>query len=260
MDGQQQYDVLLPESIYFVRSIFFVISGACAGFVANELKKRIIYSFRHLYEKRQIELLFGQQVSPEVVHALVREDHFSRRKEVTVMFLDIRNFSSYAELKDPEEVIKFQNNIFSPLMDIINEHKGIVNQILGDGFMATFGAPIDNPNHCESAIKAGNKILAKMKEMEEQQIIPSTRIGIGLHTGEVITGNIGSDHRKQYSVSGSAVVIASRIEQLNKKYNSQFLISCDVAKKIDRSTYHMENLGHERLRGLGEDVEIYKIA
>jgi len=156
-------------------------------------------------------------------------------------------------------VIKFQNNIFRPFIEIINHHDGVVNQILGDGIMATFGAPIRNSNHTRNAFFSGKDILLKLQIIIKSGIIPPTRVGIGLHTGQVITGNIGSDHRKQYSISGSAVIIAARIEQLNKKYDSQFLITKEVYDKVNVNGDIFEYLGKEHLKGIEQTKEIYKV-
>ncbi len=91
------------------------------------------------------------------------------------MFMDIRNFSAFVENRDPSEVIKFQNNIFGPLISILNGHHGVINQILGDGFMATFGAPVKDPDHVINALRAGLEVFGKIKELESKKIIPPTK-------------------------------------------------------------------------------------
>jgi len=208
----------------------------------------------------KIETLFGQQVSQEVAKELVTGEGETKSKayEVTVMFLDIRDFTAFADSKAPEEVASFQNIVFSELLNIVREHKGITNQILGDGIMAVFGAPVVSDEHTINAVAAGKAILAKINELAEEKKIPPIRLGIGLHSGNVIAGNIGNAFRKQYSLTGSTVIIASRIEQLNKVYKSQFLVSETVYEKLDPNDPITE-LGAVELKGIERPIGIYQL-
>lgn len=210
---------------------------------------------------QKVESLFGQQVSQEVAHELISQENDFEGKslEVTVLFLDIRDFSKFADSKDPSEVAAFQNVIFSELLNIIKEHKGITNQILGDGIMAVFGAPVQNETHVIDSVKAGYALVGKINELVEQKKIPQTRVGIGIHTGKVIAGNIGNNSRKQYSLTGSTVNIAARIEQLNKKYNSQYLISEAIKLGIRNTGYPATFLEAVSLKGIENNVKIYKL-
>ncbi|MCK5278222.1 MAG: GAF domain-containing protein [Cyclobacteriaceae bacterium] len=210
----------------------------------------------------QIEKLFGQQVSIEVAKELVTSKGETKSKsyEVTVMFLDIRDFTVFADSKAPEEVAAFQNIVFGELLNIVRKYKGITNQILGDGIMAVFGAPVKSDRHIQNAVTAGYSILDKIKELATEDKIPPIRLGIGLHSGKVIAGNIGNAFRKQYSLTGSTVIIASRIEQLNKVYNSQFLVSEEVQREIKNTDYQATELGNVELKGIEQAVCIYKLA
>ncbi len=209
----------------------------------------------------KIEHLFGQQVSQEVAKELIAQENDFEGKsyEVTVLFLDIRDFSKFADNKKPAEVAAFQNIIFGELLNTIREHKGITNQILGDGIMAVFGAPVQSSTHVLDAVKAGYALVGKIKELNELKKIPPTRIGIGLHTGNVVAGNIGNDFRKVYTLTGSTVNIASRIEQLNKVYKSQFLISEAIKTEIRHTDYPATFLEDVSLKGIESSMKIYKL-
>jgi adenylate cyclase len=259
-DNNPDYNLKLPETVYYARTFYFLFSGICSGLVANEIRRRMINAFTYRDEKEKIENLFGQQVSQEVVFALLNQKASSQRREVTVMFFDIRDFTNTVETKVPEEVIEIQNQILGPMIDIVNEYKGVVNQILGDGFMATFGAPVEDALHADHAFQAGLQMLRKIQELKSSQLIPPLQPGIGLHSGDVITGNIGNASRKQYSISGTTVIIASRIEQLNKKYQTEFLISRTVADLLQHSEFEPESLGYENLKGLEASMEIIKVS
>jgi adenylate cyclase len=249
----------LPENSFYLRSVILTIAGGAAGFVAEEVKKRVRSSFESQHAKDEMEMLFGQQVSKEVLKALVEDRDTIKKTTATVMALDIRNFSGFAEKSSPDEIMEFQNKIFGPLLKIINQHQGVVNQILGDGIMATFGSPVENLLHADMAFLAGLKIIDKVKELCDEGIIPDTKVGIGLHLGQVITGNIGNEQRKQYSISGTAVIIAFRVEQLNKDFGSEFLITEEVLKNIAPGKIPIQFIGSSSLKGLDSMVNIYKV-
>lgn len=255
---QNDLQAHMPVASYYVRAVMMIFTGAASGMIASEINNRVQSSFRQLIEKQKIINLFGQQVSREIVDELIqRKDELDvKRVNATIMFLDIRNFSTYAETKDPQEIIEFQNNIFDPLIEIISKHKGLVNQFLGDGFMASFGIPIQTANHGQNAFDAGLEIINKIKVLAEVGVIPITRVGIGIHSGEVITGNIGNDIRKQYSIAGTTVITAARLEQLNKDYRTQFLVTRDFLLNVRTNGQAVESLGEVLIKGFEKPVEV----
>lgn len=253
------YFSLLPENSFYLRCVVLAMSGLAAGYVAQQMQKRIYISFDLQRAKSDMEVLFGQQVSREVFSALIQEQGKAKKQEATVLALDIRNFTAFAETHSPDEIMDFQNKIFGPIIDIINQHQGIVNQILGDGIMATFGTPVENPLHADMAFEAALRILSKVNELCREGVIPETKLGMGLHTGDVVTGNIGNESRKQYSISGSAVIIAFRVEQLNKQFNSELLITDAVKSRIAMGKISLTSLGKQPMKGFGTEVEIYQV-
>ncbi|HRJ85144.1 MAG TPA: adenylate/guanylate cyclase domain-containing protein [Ignavibacteria bacterium] len=248
----------MPIASYYVRAVMMLFTGAAAGMIASEINNRVQNSFSQLMEKQKIISLFGQQVSREIVDELIlrKDDPDIKRVSATIMFLDIRNFSSYAETKDPAEIIQFQNNIFDPLIEIITKHKGLVNQFLGDGFMASFGIPIATNDHSQNAFNAGLEIIHKIKVLAEVGVIPITRVGIGIHSGEVITGNIGNEIRKQYSIAGTTVITAARLEQLNKEYRTQFLVTREFLESINTNGQAVKSLGEISIKGFEKPMEV----
>jgi adenylate cyclase len=152
----------------------------------------------------------------------------SELREVCVMFLDIRNFTAFAEKRSAEEVVAYLNTIFDAAVEAVAEHKGIVNKFLGDGFMAVFGAPVADGNPCAQGVDAGLAVLARVEKLVAEGRIPPTRVGLGLHSGPAVLGNIGSARRKEYTVIGDVVNVASRVEALNKELGSQMLVTEEV--------------------------------
>ncbi|MEW6194412.1 MAG: adenylate/guanylate cyclase domain-containing protein [Bacteroidota bacterium] len=255
-------DLYGSSFIYHSRCLMLMISGLVAGYVANQLRNRIINTHITLLERNRVVNLFDQQVSREIVDELVTNsgELRSKRKFVCVMFLDIRGFTQFAEYKEPEEIIKYQNEVFSFMIEIITKNNGIINQFLGDGYMATFGAPISKGNDCLNAVRAALEIVKMVNEKSSSGLIPKTQIGIGLHAGDIVAGNVGTDIRKQYSISGNTVILASRIEELNKQYGSQLLVSKEVLENIYDYRIQPVHIGSVQLKGRINPLDIYKLA
>ena len=249
---------LFPTHIGTAALIF--ISGHTAGLITNQIKKGLLKYYKAQTERNEIHKLFGQQISKEIVDELVdnRYEVQSRVRFAAIMFLDIRNFSIFAQDKSPEEIIAYQNNVFSFIIEIINENKGIVTQIMGDGLMAIFGAPIEHDNDCQLAVNASLAINKELKRRNVAGLIPETVIRIGINAGEVVTGNVGTSERKQYSVTGQPVIIAARLEQINKELNSVILISDSVYKRIslaEEPKYHQDVV----IKGITESISVYQL-
>ncbi|WP_337872418.1 adenylate/guanylate cyclase domain-containing protein [Ignavibacterium sp.] len=246
---------------YIGTAALFFISGHTAGLITNRIKKVLVKYYKVQSERNEIQRLFGQQISKEIVDELIDNKYQlqSRLRFAVIMFLDIRNFSIYAQDKSPEEIISYQNNVFSFIIEIINRHKGIVNQIMGDGFMAIFGAPIQHENDCQLALNAAIEIHKTLKAKNESGEIPETKIGIGLNAGEIVTGNVGAENRKQYSVTGRAVIVAARLEQLNKEFNSELLISKEVFQRVTLDGLKPLKHFQVMIKGHSEPIEVYQI-
>jgi adenylate cyclase len=247
---------------YFAKGAMLLLAGLAAGFVANQLKRRVSNVFRAREERQRIVGTFGQQVSPAIVEELLKAgpEIASRRTFVCVMFMDIRNFTPLVENKSPEEIVAFQNAVFAEAVEIINRHHGIINQFLGDGFMATFGAPLTTGRDCANALAAARELIAGIRALSATGKIPPITIGLGLHAGDAVSGNVGSALRKQYSITGNVVILASRIEQLNKHYGSQILVSREVLAAAGEPAGGGELLGPVLVKGRAEPIEIYRLA
>ena len=257
---REDFQLSTPENAQYLRAFFFLFGGGAAAFVSALLKSRIKSTIENQNAKNELQSLFGQYLSKEVSRALIEEKGIRKKTEATVMFLDIRNFTSFADSHTADEVIEYQNRFLAPVIETINMHQGVVFKILGDGLMACFGSPVENVLHADVAFQASMAILKKVKNLSDEGVIPETRIGIGLHSGELIAGNIGNEQRKQFSISGTPVIIASRLEQLNKKYGTQFLISDDVLSRISVGKTRVSFVAQEPLKGFEKPVNIYSVA
>lgn len=247
---------------YLGQGLIMIIAGIAAGFVADLIKKKMILSWNNIKEKNAVIDLFGQQISPQIADNILknRNELSGARKKVCIMFLDIRKFTPFVEQHQPEEVVAYLNTLFGFMIDIVQSHHGVINQFLGDGFMATFGAPVSIGNSSQHATEASKEIIDKISSEFHKGNIPKTRIGIGLHYDEAVTGNIGSSIRKQYSITGKVVIMASRIEQLNKKHNTCLLISEEVYNQLNNETQNAFNgLGSSKIKGSEKLVSLYNL-
>jgi adenylate cyclase len=247
---------------YIAKGVMLVLAGFGAGFVADQIKHRVLSAFRGIEERQRIVNAFGQQVSTAIVEELLRQGPAipSKRTFVCVLFMDIRGFTRLVEKKTPEEFVAYQNAVFGAAIEIVDRNHGVINQFLGDGFMATFGAPVATGRDCRNALTSARELLVAVKTLSDSGRIPATSIGIGLHAGEAVSGNIGSRTRQQYSISGNVVVLASRIEQLNKAYGSQLLVSAEVLREAGGGDHGAESLGLIQVKGRDEPIEIYRLA
>ena len=259
----------LPQ--HLAKACILLVAGIASGFVAARVRGSFSRAIESLEERARILGVFGQHVSPEVAQRLVASEAESRSelREVCVMFLDIRGFTAFAEKRSAEEVVAYLNTIFDETVDAVAAHGGIVNKFLGDGFMAVFGVGHAGDaggggdagaEACSSAMAAGLEAIARVEALVGSGRIPSTRIGLGLHAGPAVVGNIGSVQRKEYTVIGDVVNVASRVEALNKELGSQMLVTEEVwrgARRTDQPTRPREPL---RVRGRENPVHIFQLA
>jgi adenylate cyclase len=179
-------------------------------------------------------------------------------RRVAVMFVDFRSFTAGARVRTPREVVERLDDAFAILVEILDRHGGIVNKFLGDGFLALFGAPIETPDAPQQSVAAAREMLAAMDEVNEASNWP-LRIGIGIHFGEVVAGNIGSPRRKEYTVIGDTVNFASRLEALNKEFNSQLLVSDAVRDALGKHGEDAVPLGEVPVRGYEAPMAIWQL-
>lgn len=244
----------------FLRVMFYLVSGLLAGLVSVQIRQSFRNSLNGIAERKQLMDIFGQHVSPAVVDRLLSQklDLESEMRHVCIMFLDIRNFTKFSEDKSPVEVVNYLNALFGFMIEIINRNHGIINKFLGDGFLAVFGAPISDGKDCFNAVSASREILASVHQYSTEGKIAETRIGIGIHSGEAVTGNVGSEIRKEYTIIGDTVNLASRIEQLNKQYGTEILISESVLEKLtDRESFR--KVDTVSVKGREEPVTVYTV-
>ena len=219
-----------------------------------------------LQEKELMYDTFGKVVTPEIRNWLLQGNTNLGGETVcaTVLFCDIRGFTTLSEQINPKQVVSLLNKYFSGMEQCIVKHNGIINKYIGDAIMAIFGVPLANENQALDAYKCCLDMRKKLTELNkelEAENLPSIKFGIGLHTGNVLAGNIGSNSRMEYTVIGDTVNVASRIESLCKEYNCDLLLSETTVEKINNSGEafpQLKSIGETQIRGRKTAISIYK--
>jgi adenylate cyclase len=251
-----------PPDLYYhsVRSMVVLICGMLAGAVGVQLRRQFEASILAATARDRVTNLFGQHVSPQVVERLMAEGAgaSSDIRRVAVMFVDFRSFTAGARSRSPQEVVDRLDGAFAVLVDILDRHGGIVNKFLGDGFLALFGAPFEAHDAAHRAVAAAREML-EANERANQATSWPLRIGIGIHFGDVVAGNIGSPRRKEYTVIGDTVNFAARLEALNKELNSQLLISSAVRDALGEEARDAVSRGEVPVRGYDQPVAVWQL-
>lgn len=253
------YDPWQDIGFHIVRSVVLFGGGLLAGAVGAQLRRQFVASIAAATARDRVTNLFGQHVSPQVVERLMTagSDTTTDSHSVAVMFVDIRSFTAAARQRTPEQVVQRLDRAFEVLVEIVDRNGGIVNKFLGDGFLALFGAPFEDPDAGHRAVTAAREILQAMERANATSDWP-LRLGIGIHIGEVVAGNVGSQRRKEYTVIGDTVNFAARLEALNKEHGSQLLVSADVYEAA-RDQADAVSLGEIQVRGYDRPQVVWRL-
>ena len=212
--------------------------------------------------KRELANLFGTYVPPELVDEMVKDpDSYSMKatsKELTVMFCDMRGFTKMSEQMEPTKLQALLNSVFSRLTDLIRANRGTIDKYMGDCVMAFWGAPVDTPHHARLSVKTAMEMANAVRKINEEhraQGIPEIGIGIGLNTGTMCVGDMGSDIRRSYTVIGDSVNLGSRLEGLSKAYGVDIVVSESTRKLAP--DFGWQELDRVRVKGKEQAVGIF---
>ena len=212
-----------------------------------------------LREREAIRETFGRYVAPEVRDEILagRVSVEGEQREVTVLFADLRDFTPWVESTEPRQVVRDLNAYFGEMEAAIREHGGLVLQFIGDEIEAVFGAPVPAPDHAARAVRAALEMRARLKAWNAGRARP-LRHGIGVHTGVVLAGAIGSRERVSYALVGDTVNLASRIQGLTKDVGGDILVSASTARHVDGGI-GLEALPAARVKGKATEVDVFRV-
>jgi adenylate cyclase len=237
------------------------VAAAALGFVLI-LAYRITIADK---DKRRLRQMFGLYLSPEIVDRMVASDHLPRlggeRREMSFLFTDVAGFTSLAERMDPAVLAPILNAYLDGACAVIKQSGGMVNEFIGDAILAFFGAPQDQPDHAQRAVECARALDAYAEAFRRRQQaddVPFGRTRIGVHTGPVFVGNVGSDSVKmKYSALGDVVNTASRLEGLNKHFNTRVIISGATLARCYED--RVRPLGRFVLKGRTDPIDVFEL-
>ncbi len=217
-----------------------------------------------LRDRERLRETFGKYVSREVRDEILsgRIPLDGQAREVTILFADLRDFTPWVEANPPREVVHDLNAYFTAMDGAIREHRGLVLQFIGDEIEAVFGAPLAYAGHADLALQAALEMrerLARWNAERQRAGKPPMRHGIGIHTGTVLAGNIGSAERLSYALVGDAVNLASRIQGLTKEVGTDILVS-GTTRRLLGDGHELVGLPAVRVKGKSAEVEVYRVA
>ncbi len=223
-------------------------------------------TFTEAAEKRRVSQLFTQYVSKDVLNEVLHnykeyvKTSAGSRVEITVLFSDIRGFTTMSETTPPEKIVEMLNVHFTYMADIILKHNGTLDKYIGDAIMAFWGAPVPTKDHPEKAVLAAREMIKALKdvnrELKERGFEIDLKVGVGINTGVATIGNIGSEKKLNYTVVGDTVNLASRLESLTKEFDSPIVLSEYTYERI-KDKIHCTILGNVKVKGREQPVTIY---
>jgi class 3 adenylate cyclase/CHASE2 domain-containing sensor protein len=238
-------------------------------FVFIVLDYLAITSYKYFTEekkKKEVKNAFQHYVAPAIVNQMLeRVDQLhlgGERKQLTALFSDIRGFTSISEKMPPEDLVHFLNEYLTAMTRIVLEHEGTVDKYMGDAIMAFYGAPLEQPDHAFRACKTAVDMINRLKELWEgweARNLPPMNIGIGINSGEMSVGNMGSEERFDYTIMGDNVNLASRLEGINKQYGTNIVISQSTYEIVQDQPFIVRELDSVRVKGKHEPVTIYEL-
>ncbi|MGE0685099.1 MAG: adenylate/guanylate cyclase domain-containing protein, partial [Candidatus Binatia bacterium] len=232
------------------------------GFLARSFNDMVV----GLEEREKIRDIIDKVVSPEIAYELLQRGVTlgGEEREATVFFADIRGFTTLSEQLPPPELIQLLNAYLGRMSRIIENEKGVIDKYIGDEVMAIFGAPLPQADHAVHAVTAALGMLRELALFNNEQRAtsvgaPLLRIGIGIASGPVVAGNVGSPERLNYTVLGDTVNLASRLQELTKEYGVPLLISGTTYERV-AIKFPCRLLGKSTVRGRQEETVLYTVA
>jgi adenylate cyclase len=215
--------------------------------------------------KKELKQTFQKYVSPAVVDEILADpgniELGGKKLRLTVFFSDVRGFTTISEKLDPRALSDLLNSYLTPMTELVFQNRGTLDKYMGDAIMAFFGAPIQYPDHAKFACRCALQSLEKLKELQERlkaQGLPIIDIGIGLNTGDMSVGNMGSETVRSYTVMGDAVNLGSRLEGINKEYGTRIIISEFTYAEV-KDSFVCREIDWVRVKGKVLPVKIYEL-
>lgn len=250
--------------LYLAHGLVLPLASSVA-MIATAFVLNMAYGyFAESRAKRELVVLFGTYVPPELVDEMVKNpEHYSMEaeaRELTVLFCDMKGFTQLSENLTPEQLQHMLNRVFSRLTEVIRSHKGTIDKYMGDCIMAFWGAPVRSNDHAEQAVLAGQEMIRALALVNAENAahgLPAIGVGIGINTGQMLVGDMGSDIRRSYTVIGDAVNLASRIESLSRVYGVDIVVGESTRRQAQGFAW--QEVDTVAVKGKDEAVTIHTL-
>ena len=246
--------IIIPIAMLMMLTLVCYVASVLYSYFIRERRTRFLKS------------AFGAYLSPEVVNQIAGDSDAlqlgGQKKELTVLFSDIRDFTYFSERFDSQQTVAFLNHYLSAMSEVIFRHQGTIDKFIGDAIMAIFGAPVPQHNHAEKACLVAMEMVAELHQVNLKNAnlgFPKVAIGIGINTGDMTIGNIGSKRRFDYTVIGDAVNLGARLEGLTKFFDVQIIVSEHTRKAVVNPLLKFRELGNVVVKGKEHPVKIYQL-
>jgi adenylate cyclase len=239
------------------RAIVLLTAGAACAIASSAMRRHLAATEK---DKTRIELMertFGRLLAPEVARRILENDDWMKpeRRDAVVMFADLQGFTKYSETKDPEDIAEYLNVCWGKAAEIVESHGGVINKYLGDGFLALFGVPVPLEDPESAAAHTATALQEALTPLLEKE---GLGLCIGIHAGPLIFGGIGSENRCEFTVVGTTVNVASRVESLNRTLETRNLTTSVVADKLGEK-WSLSPRGDHRVKGIGSAFGVFEL-
>jgi class 3 adenylate cyclase len=247
----------------FFKGLLLLGVALISGYIGASAKRIVIHDYREQSEKSYIKDLFGRYITPEIRDYILSDSIplNGERTEATVLIADLRDFTPYVETSDPEEVITSLREYFTAMQRAVREHQGLVLQYVGDEIEAAFGAPVPCDEHADQAVLAALEMSRHLEKLNGNRAKEGKRPfshRIGIHTGEVLAGNTGSEDQPSYALIGDTVNVAARLQELNKEHGTAIIFSAATRDRM-QSSIPVRALETAMLKGISRPIEVFTI-
>jgi adenylate cyclase len=252
--------------LFAVKGIWFNLVYPASALFFGYTSQTAYRFFTEERRARDIRKMFSSYVSKRIVDELIKDPSKAKlggdRKEITVLFSDIRGFTSFSEKHQPEEVVSLLNEYLGAMTEIVFQYEGTLDKFVGDAIMALWGAPVGQPDHAERACRCALAMITRLKELQAKWTAEgkyAIDIGIGINTGDMVVGNMGAEGKKMdYTVIGDNVNLGARLESLTRQYNNHIIISEYTYAKVEHIV-EVNELGTVTVKGKQLPVVVYDL-